>query len=167
MQTATESAQNSIRSLCMRTPDPCLLFESPRPLSPPQGPWTSYQPTQKLILSILCDCMRCSPLVSSVHGIFQARMTSGLSFPNQGISLTQQQTYISCASCIQQADSLSLSHLGRPASLLPCHILYARQYFITCHTTTFVPDIEVIIFGTFYNLLPLHSQTALQEMENR
>ena len=29
----------------LRTPDPYFLLERPRPLSPPWGPWTSYQPT--------------------------------------------------------------------------------------------------------------------------
>ena len=28
----------------LRTPDLYLLLESPRPLCPPWGPWTSYQP---------------------------------------------------------------------------------------------------------------------------
>ena len=27
---------------------PFLLFENPRPLSPPQGPWTPYQPTWRI-----------------------------------------------------------------------------------------------------------------------
>jgi len=35
----------------LRIPDPYLLFKSPRPLSPPWGPGTSYQPTLKLTLS--------------------------------------------------------------------------------------------------------------------
>ena len=34
-----------ILSFFLRIPDPYLLFESPRPLAPLQGPWTSYQPT--------------------------------------------------------------------------------------------------------------------------
>ena len=36
----------------LRIPDPYLLLESPRLLSPAQGPWTSYQPTQELTLSL-------------------------------------------------------------------------------------------------------------------
>ena len=36
----------------LRTPDPYLLLESPRPLSPPRGPQTSYQPTEELTLSL-------------------------------------------------------------------------------------------------------------------
>ena len=34
-----------------RAPDPFLLLESPRPLSPPRGPQTSFQPTKVLTLS--------------------------------------------------------------------------------------------------------------------
>ena len=37
----------------LRTPEPYLLLESFRPLSPPREPWTSYQPTQKLTFSVV------------------------------------------------------------------------------------------------------------------
>ena len=40
-----------VLSFSLRIPDSFLLLRSPRPLSPPRGPWTSYQPAQELTLS--------------------------------------------------------------------------------------------------------------------
>ena len=40
-----------VLSCSLRIPDPYLCFESPRPLSSPWGPQTSYQPAQELTLS--------------------------------------------------------------------------------------------------------------------
>ena len=44
---STESSidAKNIITVTWRIPDPYLLLESPRLLSPAQGPWTSYQPT--------------------------------------------------------------------------------------------------------------------------
>ena len=42
-----------VLSSSLRTPDPYLRFEGPRPLSPPWGPQTSYQPAYELTLSAL------------------------------------------------------------------------------------------------------------------
>ena len=60
----------------------------------------------------LCDPTHCSPPGSSLHGIFQVRIWSGLPFPppgdlpNPGIELA------SLVSPVLQADSLLLSHRG-------------------------------------------------------
>ena len=62
----------------------------------------------------LCDPMDCSPLGSSVHGIFQARIMEwvAISFfrdlPNSGIILASPES---------QADSLPLSHHGSPGDM--------------------------------------------------
>ena len=37
----------------LRIPDPYLFLKSPRSISPPRGPWTSYQPAQKLALLVI------------------------------------------------------------------------------------------------------------------
>ena len=42
-----------VLSFFLRIPDPYLLLESPRPLFPPQGPWTYYQPAWELTFSVL------------------------------------------------------------------------------------------------------------------
>ena len=42
-----------VLSSSLRIPAPYLLFESPRPFSPPHGPLTSYQPAKELFLSPL------------------------------------------------------------------------------------------------------------------
>ena len=47
----------------------------------------------------LCDPMDCSPPGSSVHGIFQARILSGLPFP-RGSSGPRDWTHITCIPCI-------------------------------------------------------------------
>ena len=57
----------------------------------------------------LCDPMDCSSPVSSVHGIFQARM--GCHFLLQGTFLTQGSNL---RLLHWQADSLPLSHVGSP-----------------------------------------------------
>ena len=55
-------------------------------------------------------CQAPLPVEFSMDGYW-----SGLSFPSPGaLSLPRDQTHISCVSCIWQADSLPLSHLGSP-----------------------------------------------------
>ena len=43
-----------------------------------------------------CDPMNCSPPGSSVHGIPQARIRSGLTFASSGVSWPRDQTQVSC-----------------------------------------------------------------------
>ena len=46
---------------------------------------------------ILCDSMDCSPLGSSVHGIFQARILEWVAMPSsRGSSPPRDRTSISC-----------------------------------------------------------------------
>ena len=79
-----------VLSSSLRIPDP----ESPRPLSPPQEPWTSYQPAQELTLSrwdihflmIMCACMlsrfSCVWLLATPQIVaYQAPLSLG--FPRQ------------------------------------------------------------------------------------
>ena len=44
--TKTKECRGEKKDIC-----PFLLLENSRPLSPPWGPWTSYQPAQELTLS--------------------------------------------------------------------------------------------------------------------
>ena len=62
---------------------------------------------------LFCDFMDCSPSGSSVHGIFQARILEcfAISF-SRGSSPPRDQIHMSC---IWQADSLPLNHLGTRA----------------------------------------------------
>ena len=61
-------------------------------------------------LYLFCDLRDCSPPVSSVHGLSQARMLEvGCNFLIQGIFLTQE---LNPCLLHWQADSLLLSHLG-------------------------------------------------------
>ena len=54
-----------VLSTSLRIPDPYLPFKSPRPLSPPWEPQTSYQAAKELALSLLssfwlfCSCSLC------------------------------------------------------------------------------------------------------------
>ena len=51
----------------------------------PHWKWNwSRSVAQKVKCPVLCDPMDCSPPGSSVHGIFQARVLSGLPFPSPG-----------------------------------------------------------------------------------
>ena len=68
--------------------------------------------------TILCDAMNCSPLGSSVLGIFQARILEWVAIPSPGDLPSpgiKQRLF-----CLLhwQADSLSLSHLGSPELFL-------------------------------------------------
>ena len=60
---------------------------------------------------IICDPMDCSLLGSSVHGIFQARVLSGLPFPSPG---DLSDPGIEPRSSVLQADSLPPEPLGKP-----------------------------------------------------
>ena len=59
----------------------------------------------------LCDSMDCSPPGFSVYGILQVRIWSGLPFP---CPADLSDPGIKPASPALAADSLPLSHLGRP-----------------------------------------------------
>ena len=51
----------------------------------------------------LCDPMECSPPVSSVHGILQARMLEWVIMPSsRGSSQPRDWTCVSCSSCIDR-----------------------------------------------------------------
>ena len=70
---------------------------------------------------ILCDSMDCSPLGSSVHGMFQARILEWVAICySRGSSPSRDRTCIwfSCISYIWQAVSLPLYHLGNPLNKL-------------------------------------------------
>ena len=64
----------------------------------------------------LCNPMDCSPLGSSVHGIFQSRLWSGLSFPPPGDFPVPENLHLLCL-LLWQVDSLPLSHLRVPICL--------------------------------------------------
>ena len=61
------------------------------------------------------DPMNCISPGFSVSGIFEARILEWVAISYyRGSSLPRDQTQVSCVSCIWQADSLPLSHLGSP-----------------------------------------------------
>ena len=62
---------------------------------------------------ILCDSMDCSPPVSSVHGILQARILEWLAMPSSRVSSEPRDQYHISSLQHWQADSLPLSRLGR------------------------------------------------------
>ena len=67
--------------------------------------------------SALYDHMDCSLPGSSVHGILQARILGWAAMPcSREFSQLGDWTYVSCISCT--ADSLPLSHQGRPSLIL-------------------------------------------------
>ena len=80
-----------------------------------RSPWFGF-PTKTLfsclVVSDSCNPMDCSPPGSSVHGLFQATILEwvAISF-SRGSSPPKGRTHVSC---VWQADSLSLSHLGSP-----------------------------------------------------
>ena len=68
-------------------------------------------------VQLFCDAMDCSPLGSSVHGIFQAWILAWVAISSsRGSFWPRDQTCISCISTLQ-ADSLLLSHQGSPYSM--------------------------------------------------
>ena len=68
----------------------------------------------------LCDPMDCSPPGSSVHGILQARIWSGLSCPPPGDLPDLGTEPASPVPPALQADSLPLSHWGNLQWAWPC-----------------------------------------------
>ena len=61
----------------------------------------------------LCSPMDCSPLSSSAHGTFQARILEwGTIYYSRGSSRLGDQTHISCVSCIGRWILYQLCHLG-------------------------------------------------------
>ena len=74
------------------------------------------------MVSDSCDPMDCSPPGSSVHGILQARIWSGLPFPSPG---DLPDPGIELRSPASQADSLLTELHGKPYS-----------YIIVCHQTS-------------------------------
>ena len=69
----------------------------------------------------LCHPLDCSPTGSSLHGIFQARILEWVAICySMGSSPPRDRTCIwfSCISCIWQAVSLPLHHLGNPLNKL-------------------------------------------------
>ena len=67
----------------------------------------------------LCNSVDCSPLVSSVHGIFQVRIVEcvAISF-SRGSSQSRNQTCISCVSCIGRWILYQLHQLGSPSGMI-------------------------------------------------
>ena len=74
--------------------------------------------------SVLCDPMACSLPGSSVHGILQARIWSGLPFPSPG---DLPNPGIEPESSALQADSLPLSHLGSLSFSLPLKFSFSHS----------------------------------------
>ena len=62
----------------------------------------------------LCNPLDCSPPGSSVHGILQARIWSGLPCPPPGDLPDSVTEPVSPVTPTLQADSLPLSHPGNP-----------------------------------------------------
>ena len=67
----------------------------------------------------LCNSMDCSPLGSSVHRIFQARILEwvAISF-SRGSSQSRNQTCISCVSCFGRRILYQLHQLGSPSRVI-------------------------------------------------
>ena len=65
-----------------------------------------------------CDSVDCSPPSSYVHGVFQARILEWIAISSsRGSSHPNDQTVISCVSCIGRQILLPLSYLGSLSSL--------------------------------------------------
>ena len=77
----------------------------------------------------LCDPMDCSPLGSSVHGILQARILSGLSFPSPG---DLPDSRMEPRSPALQADSLPSEPAGKPKKSNICILIFPEED--TCGT---------------------------------
>ena len=90
----------------------------------------------------LCDPMDCSLPVSSVHGIFPARILEqvAISF-SRGVFLTQDLTHISCIFCIDRQVLYQLSKLGKP---LPTHFPFnrTRRHSLMSHCVTY--DLKIL-----------------------
>ena len=89
-------------------------------LSPFLDPWETntcisiYFVVQSLSYVLLfCDSLDCSPPVSFVHGISQARTLELVAISSsRGSSQPKDQICVSCISCIGRQILLPLSHLG-------------------------------------------------------
>ena len=65
----------------------------------------------------LCDAMDCSPSISSVHGIFQARILEQVAISySRASSQPRDQTRISWVSCIGRLPPVTL---GKPTKSMP------------------------------------------------
>ena len=85
----------------------------------------------------LCNPMDCSPLVSSVHKIFLARILEWVAMPcSRGSSQPKDQTHMSCISCI--AGGFFCFHCRQ---LL--EIAFMSQHFLS----SFVLQMELVIMG--------------------
>ena len=63
----------------------------------------------------LCNCMDCSPAVSSIHGIFQARILEWVDLPSsREPSQPRDRTHVSYVSCIGTRVLYHQCHLGSP-----------------------------------------------------
>ena len=61
----------------------------------------------------LCDPMECSLPVSSVHGVFQARILEWVALPySRGSFQPRDQTSVSCIFCIGRQTFYRYRHLG-------------------------------------------------------
>ena len=123
----------------------CLLIWLPLPLTPISShPWCNlssknleqlykrslnsiaWQPAKVLVAQLcltLCDLMDCSPLGSSVHGIFQARILEWVAIPfSRGSSQLLNLPYeIEPQSPSLQADSLPSEPPGKPILTTKSH----------------------------------------------
>ena len=73
----------------------------------------------------LCNLMDCSPLGSSAHGIFQARILESVAISfSRGSSQPGDRTHVSCVSCIGRQILSHQHNLGakqrRPSQFLRC-----------------------------------------------
>ena len=75
-----------------------------------------------LVVSNLCDPMNCSPPVSSVHGIVQARILEWVAVPLPGLEP---------ASPTLQTDSLPSEPPGKPDDGISALIRETPEYFLT------------------------------------
>ena len=92
---------------------------------------------------ILGNPMDSSPLGSAVHGISRQDYWSGLSFPPQGVFLTQGSNLRLLHLLRWQADSLVLSHLGSPS-------LIALHHFHSSSGAAHLPSVDYCSSLSYY-----------------
>ena len=81
---------------------------------------------------ILCDPMDCSPLGSTVHGIFQARILEWVAISySKGSSSPRELNPSLLHLLLWQVDSLLLSHLGSPKEQCMHHQIGLTTYIQT------------------------------------
>ena len=103
-------------NFCLPDWTPCGLFSCDHGGTVTEERCKSSPTVYVCVLSPVTFCRSpdCSPPVSSILGIFQARIWNGLPFLLEGIFLIQgSNPYLLCF-LPWQADSLPLSHLGNP-----------------------------------------------------